>query len=94
MANTRNPPAEPEVPINTVNEHVLMTGQNMPNHTTSLAGLGNFIKVGAQTPNGLLFRTKQSVYRFCAYAILMSDALPDEEGEHTFEQVYEAIQDS
>lgn len=88
------PKPKPEIPINTLNEHILMSGENMPNHSTSLAGLGKFIKVGSQHPYGLTFRTKQSVYRFCAYALLMVFILPDEEGNHSFEDVLEAIKNT
>lgn len=83
------------IPVDTTNEHVIFTGENMSNHSATLAGFGKFIKVGAQHPQGLMFRTRQSVYRFCAYALIMAEAhgLPDEGGEHSFEEVLEAIQE-
>ena len=90
MATRNRPPIEPEIPINTLNEYVLMGGRNLGNHSMSLAGFSKFVRVGTLTPQ-LVFRTKQQVYRFCAYALLMAFDLPDEEGEHSFEDVLEAI---
>lgn len=94
IRETKGPDGEPlftqAPPVNTLNEFVLMAGENLPNHTTTLAGRGKFVASGAQRPPQ--FRTKQEVYRFCAWALLMADAhsLPDEPGEHTLEEVMEA----
>lgn len=76
-------------PVDTLNEFVMMSGQNMPNHTTSQAGRGKFIKIGV--PDSPVFRTKQQLYRFVAYAMAMAFVLPDEDGQHTYEEVEHAI---
>jgi hypothetical protein len=86
--NEVTPPEE--FPINTMNEYIMVAGENLANHSTSLVGRGRFVR-----PSTLpTFRTRQEAYRFCAYALLMSDTLPDEPGEHTFEQVEEAIRNT
>jgi hypothetical protein len=82
---------ESAFPVNTENEFSLITGTNMANHSTALAGRAKFVKVGIPIP---VFRTKQEVYRFCAYALALAETLPHEGGEHTFEEVREAIQNS
>lgn len=79
-----------DVPIDTRNEYSLHTGANLPNHTATLAGRGKFVTVGV--PDAPVFRTKQSVYRFCAYLLSMAEILADEEGEHSYEEILEAIQ--
>lgn len=78
-----------DVPVNTMNEGAITSGQNLPNHSTSMAGRGKF--VGPALQRVPQWRTKQEVYRFCAWAVLMAEVLPEEEGEHTFEEVIEAI---
>lgn len=78
--------------VNTENEYALMTGQNLPNHTMTAQGKGRFVKVGF--PAVPVFRTRQQVYRFCAYALSLADVLPDEPGEHDFETVLEAVENA
>lgn len=80
------------IPIEIENEYALHDGQNLPNHSSSLRGHGKFIMAGRA--DRVTFRTKQQVYRFCAWALAMSEVLPDEDGEHTFEEVQEAIKNS
>lgn len=85
--------SEPDetIAVNTNNEYALSAGTNLPNHSTSLSGRGKFVKAGIPTPP--CFRTKQEVYRFCVYALILAEAhgLPDENGSHTFEQIQEAV---
>lgn len=78
----------------TTNQFALQVGENLPNHTMSALGMGRFIRTGVNGP--LVFRTKQSVYRMCAYLMIMAEAhkLADEPGEHTYQEVEEAIQNS
>jgi len=81
-----------EKSIETINEYALSAGQNMPNHSTSLAGRGHYVRQGV--PDVPTFRTKQAAFRYAAYIVLMAEAhLPDEEGSatHTFPQVLDAI---
>ena len=80
---------EDEVTVNTINEYGLMSGQNLPNHSTSLAGKGRFVKTMNTVPP--VFRTKQQAYRFIAFLEVMADVLPDELGSHTLEEVREAV---
>lgn len=81
--------------INTSNDFLLSAGQNLPNHSTSLAGRGRFVRQSlTEIPT---FRTKQEAYRYAAYLITMAEVhLPDEEGSetHTFEVVLDACRNS
>lgn len=78
--------------VDTRNEFALSAGQNMANHSTTLAGRGKFVRQGvSEVPT---FRTKQQAYRYAAYLVLMADAhLPNEEGaeDHHFVTVSDAI---
>jgi hypothetical protein len=90
-----NSKPEQDVIIDITNEFALHTGQNLPNHTSSLEGRGKFVRVGYPAP--VIFRSKQEVYRFCAYALSMAETLPDETVgpvAHSFEQIQEAVNDS
>ena len=83
------------IPINTVNEFMVSTGQNLPNHSSSLAGLPKFVSIiGGGKP--MQFRTKQTIYRLAAWLLCLAEVkdLPDEPGAHTFEQVLEAIRNT
>lgn len=94
-------PAIPEVggeapaPVDTSNDYLLSAGQNLPNHSTSLAGRGRFVR--QSFPELPTFRTKQQAYRYAAYLTTMADVhLPDEEGAetHTFEVVLDACRNA
>lgn len=89
-----SPPVEPDpepiYPVDTTNEYAVHSGQNLPNHVTTLEGRGKYVRTGLSGP--LLFRTKQSVYRLCAHLLTLAETLPDEPGEHTYDEVEEAIQ--
>lgn len=75
----------------TMNDFVLMTGNNAFNHTTSMAGLASYVHP-LQHPT---FRTKDAAYRFAAFLITMAEALPNEtEFDYTFEEVLEAVRNS
>lgn len=91
MITTMTNPSDTPSPVNTINTGVITTGQNLPNHSLSMAGRGKFVGSGAHEPPR--WRTRQEAYRFCAWALLLVDIhdLPDEEGAHTFEQIQEAI---
>lgn len=84
-----------EIPVDTANDYALCAGQNLPNHSTSMLGRGNFVRQSSQIPP--TFRTKQSAFRYAAYLITMAEIhLPDEkraEG-HTFEAVLDAIRNT
>lgn len=82
-----------EFPVNTLNEFAVHTGQNLPNHTASMVGKGKFIRIG-EFPKWGQFRTQQEVYRLCAYLLTMAELLPHEPGEHTYEEVEQAIHNS
>lgn len=85
------PKAVEQRPVNCENEYAIVTGENLPNHSTSMLGRGKFVKVGSVSAP--VFRTKQEAYRFCAWVICYADVLPDEEDNaYSFEEVREAIE--
>lgn len=81
---------EPDYSVNTLNEFAINAGQNLPNHSTSMAGRGKFVRVG--DPKPVIFRTQQEAFRFCAWVLTLADTLPSEAGGHSFETVLDAIQ--
>lgn len=103
MAGKEKPapvPATKQVPVNTLNEYAISTGQNMDNHTMSMSGRKHFVR--QMVPDVPTFRTKQAAYRYAAYILTLADntltadgpGLPDEDGAHTFEEVLHAIQNA
>lgn len=92
-------PAEPaELPSidhtpSTENEFNLIKGENLSNHSTSLAGRGKFVRQG--NPVVPTFRTRQAAYRYAARLIeLAGNHLPDESATCapcTFEAVRAAM---
>lgn len=86
-----DPPQRALIEVNTINQFAVHTGQNLENHSKSLAGRGKFVKPGVPV---LDFRTKQEVFRFAAHLLTQAIVLPDEEGAHTFDEVMEAVQNS
>jgi hypothetical protein len=80
----------PEVPVNTLNEFAIGAGQNMENSTHAMNGRAHFVRQGM--PTVPTFRTKQEAFRYAAYLVTLAEVkLPDEDGEHTYEQVLHAI---
>ena len=79
-------------PVDTSNDYLLSASQNLPNHSTSLAGRGKFVRQSLHTiPT---FRARQEAYRYAAYLVEMAEThLPNEADceEHTFEAVRNAI---
>lgn len=100
MAGKAKPATQPgqesivdEVPVNTLNEFAISAGQNLDNHTASMSGRGKFVR--QMMPTVPTFRTKQEAFRYAAYLVTMAEShLPDEDGEHTYEQVLHAIQNA
>lgn len=93
-------PSRVEVPVNTLNEWAISAGQNMENHTESIAGRRHFVRqMNREVPT---FRTKQAAFRYAAYLVTLAEnvktasgvGLPDEEGAHTYEEVLHAIQNA
>lgn len=78
--------------VSTQNEFDLTAGENLPNHTTSMMGRGKFVTAGAHRP--MIWRTKQSAYRFAAWLLALAEVLPNEPGEHTYPEVEVAIRNS
>lgn len=78
--------------INTLNEFFIGTGQNLPNHSTALAGRAKFVR--STLPNVPTFRTRQQAFRYCAWVLSMVDILPDEPGAHEFEEVLDAVRNT
>lgn len=87
------PEAAPTHKPSAANEYNIGTGENLPNHSASLAGRGKFIR--QRMPDMPTFRTKQSAFRYAAWLVaLAEDFLPDESetcGACTFEAVQEAV---
>ena len=81
----------------TDNEMGICAGSNLPNNSASLRGFPKYI-TSMVTPRGQLplFRTKQEALRVAAWLVLMADHLDtqQEAGNHTFEQILEAIKNS
>jgi len=78
--------------VDTTNEYAIGAGENLPNHSASLAGKGKFVR--QMVPEVPMFRTRQQAYRYAAYLLeLAANHLPDEEGctEHTFAIIQEAV---
>lgn len=80
------------IEIDTSNEYAISYGQNLPNHSFAAIGRAAFVRQG--TPSLPTFRTRQQAFRYAAYIISMAELLPDEAGEHTFEQVLDAIRNT
>jgi hypothetical protein len=80
--------------IDTTNDFAMHSGENLPNHTMSLKGLGKFISQGV--PTIPVFRTRQAAYRYAGWLISMAELLPDEEGceSHDFDSVVNAIRNT
>jgi hypothetical protein len=79
--------------VNTQNQFTVHPGQNLPNHTTSMAGRGKYVRLGMSGP--IVLRTKQEVYRLIAWLEIVEEIqdLPHEdEYQHTIDDVREAIQ--
>lgn len=78
-----------ELAVRVDNEFGLIAGENLGNHTASLRGRGKYVMV---TNRALCqWRTKQEAYRFIAHLEALAEGLPDEDGEHTFDEVAEAV---
>lgn len=88
---TPTPDAEPpdEFPVDNTNEYLVGSRENLPNHSAWKAGRGRFVNIGL--PGAVVLRTKQAAYRLCAYILTMAEDLADEEGNHTFDQVMDAV---
>ena len=85
-------PSAEEIPVNTLNEWAISSGQNMENTTYAMNDRAKFIRQG--DPRVPTFRTKQEAFRYAAYLVTMAALLPDEEGAHDFEEVIHAIQNA
>lgn len=77
----------------TDNDYKVKVGTNLPNHTMTKQGLGKFVTTGGI--GNPLFRTRQAVYRYAAWLIVMAQALPPEcecpNGDESFETIRDAI---
>lgn len=98
MAGRRKPPvdlttdAPTATEVDITNEFALHSGVNLPNHSTTLAGRGKFVRVGLSGP--LVFRTKQQAYRFAAHLVSKAEILPGEDSDVSFEEVLDAVHNS
>ena len=88
---TTDGPEYVEIAVRVDNEFGLVSGENMPNHTASMRGRGKFVM--ATTPVPFIIRTRQEAYRLMVHLdhLIEQNDLPNEDGNHTYEQVEEAI---
>lgn len=80
--------------MNTRTEFVVLSGQNLPNHSESLRGRGKFVRINGHNPNNSvpLFRTRQEAYRLAAHLLCAAQGLPIEDEEpSTWDEVLEAV---
>jgi hypothetical protein len=84
---------EPDpIEISTLNDFMLSSGRNLPNHSSSMSGRAVFVR--QSLPEIPTFRDRHKAYRYAAWLISMAEALlPDEPGQEdvTFEEVLSAI---
>lgn len=86
------------LPPSLVNSYVVTRGENLPNHSTSLAGRGKFIGVSVYP---IQIRTEQEAYTFAAWIVAMAeDFLPPSHDNHgvddirTFEEVLAQVRET
>lgn len=92
-AKAQGLPTEKEV--KTDNDFRLGLSENLPNTTHAQRGQQKFVTSRTHGNQPIIHRTKQAIYRYCAWLILFAEILPDEPGQEgiTFEQVSEAVRD-
>ena len=80
--------------IKVINDYMISSGENLPNHSASAMGRGKFIR--QSRPDIPTFRDRQTAFRYAAYIILMADLLPDDDGQEgvTFPEVLDAIRNT
>lgn len=79
---------EPASEVDSRNEFVVVAGENMPNHSTTLMGRGKFVQFGQPRP----MRTKQEMYRLIGWCLAYVDTLPDDDTGATLESIQEKIE--
>lgn len=79
--------------IRTDTDHVVLYGENLPNHSTSLAGRGRYVRISPQTATTTvpIFRTRQEAYRLAANLLCTAQELPNEDNAHTWDEILEAV---
>lgn len=80
------------IEIDTLNEYAISYGENLPNHSLAQMGRGKFVR--QQVAGIPTFRTQQAIFRYAAWLLTMAELLPHEDGEHTFEQVLDAVRNA
>lgn len=85
-----------ELKINTTNDFVLGLSSNLPNTSHAQRGQEKFVTSRTHGTKPVIFRTKQSAYRYVAWLLCFAEVLPDEEDQPgvTLEQIQRAIQTS
>lgn len=79
---------EEEFVVDTTDEFGVLSGENLPNHSTSMQGRGKFVRVAIGNPT---VRTKQAAYRLAARIVGHAQSLPDEDVPHTWDEVLDAV---
>lgn len=80
------------IEVDAANDYMIGLGENLPNHSLSQMGRSKFVR---QKVAGMpTFRTQQEAFRYAAWLVSMAEVLPHEDGEHTFEQVLDAVRNA
>ncbi len=85
---------QPDGLIDTTNDYLLGTGENLPNSTWASRGQARYVtQILQELP---VWRVRQDAYRYAAWLISLAEILPDspEETGVTFEQVQDAIRNT
>lgn len=84
--------------MKTDNEFIVLSGQNLPNHTASLQGLGKFVTFGTGVVP--IIRTRDALFRMIAHMINKAEQIdlpPESQGEgvdpYTLDDYIDAICD-
>lgn len=79
--------------MNSQTEFVVMAGQNLPNHSESLAGRGKYVRINGHNPNNNipLFRTRESAYRLAAHLLCAAQGLPTEDEVITWDEMLDLV---
>lgn len=74
-------------------DFVIMAGQNLPNHSESLAGRAKFVRIsGHRVSNTVpLVRTREEAYRLAANLIATAQCLPNEEEVATWDDILDLV---
>jgi len=87
-----DPPA-----LDVTNSLLWTAGQNLANHSATLAGRGRFVAPAITSPQMFQFRNKDDVFRTAAWMVTLANAwLPDHDmaHPHTFDEYLAAVRNT